>query len=48
VEEGAEENFEFVRNLSIGHLKIVLNVVSCQIPADLFNTNSLVNTSRSI
>jgi hypothetical protein len=48
VEEGAEDHFEFVRNVSIGHLKIVLNVVSCQIPADLFNTNSLINTSRPI
>ena len=35
MEEGAENHFELVLHVLISHLKIILNVVSCQIPANL-------------
>lgn len=37
MEERAQDHFELVLYVLIGDLKIILNIVCCQIPADLLN-----------
>lgn len=48
VEEGAENNFELVLYVLICHLKIVLNVVSCQVSTNLFTIKIKINNLKSL
>jgi hypothetical protein len=48
MKEGAEDHFELVLYILVSHLKIVLDVVSCQIPANLlYPQRKFIKTSSS-